>query len=335
MTTLVTGGTGFVGSAVVRALLGRGVDVVVMTRADSDRQLLDGLDIQTVIGDLDDPTSLKAAVAGCDALYHVAADYRLWIPKPASIYRTNIEGSTSLMRAAADAGVTRIVYTSSVATLGLTGDRTPADETTPTHFDRMIGHYKRSKYLAEQAVQALIDDEGLPAVIVNPSAPIGPRDIKPTPTGRLVLDAAKGKMPAYVDTGLNVVHVDDVAIGHLQAFDQGKIGERYILGGEDMTLGEILGAIAENAGVRPPGIKLPIGLIMPIAYLTEAFWRLARRRDDPFVTVDGLKMAKKLMFFSSAKAKADLGYQPRPALQAFNDALLWYREQGYLQSTGA
>jgi len=327
MTTLVTGGTGFVGSAVVRALLERGDDVVVMTRANSDRRLLDGLDVQTVIGDLDDPASLTAAVAGCDALYHVAADYRLWIPKPASIYRTNIEGSTSLMRAAAEAGVTRIVYTSSVATLGLTGDRTPADETTPTHVDRMIGHYKRSKYLAEQAVQALIDDEGLPAVIVNPSAPIGPRDIKPTPTGRLVLDAAKGKMPAYVDTGLNVVHVDDVAMGHLQAFDQGKIGERYILGGEDMTLGEILGAIAENAGVKPPGIKLPIGLIMPIAY-----WRLTRRRDEPFVTVDGLKMAKKLMFFSSAKAEADLGYQPRPALQAFDDALLWYREQGYLQS---
>jgi len=330
MTTLVTGGTGFVGSAVVRALLARREDVVVMTRADSDRRLIEDLDVETVVGDLNDPASLKAAIAGCKALYHVAADYRLWIPKPAEIYRTNVEGSTGLMQAAAEAGVERIIYTSSVATLGLNSDGTPADEVTATDIDRMIGHYKRSKYLAEQAVQALIDDEGLPAVIVNPSAPIGPRDIKPTPTGRLVIDAARGKMPAYVDTGLNVVHVDDVAKGHLQAFDHGVIGERYIIGGENMTLGEILSVIAGLAGKRAPRIKLPIGLIMPIACLTEAYWRFAKRSDDPFVTVDGLKMARKRMFFSSAKAKAELGYEPRPAIDAFQDALDWYRENGYL-----
>lgn len=333
MTVLVTGATGFVGSAVARALLARGAAVRVMSRANSDRRLLEGLDVETVIGDLDQPPSLKLAVKGCKALYHVAADYRLWIPKPAEIYRTNIEGSRALMRAAGEAGVERIVYTSSVATLGLTRDGSPADETTPTDLSRMIGHYKRSKFLAEQAVRELITAEGLPAVIVNPSAPIGPRDIKPTPTGRIVIDGASGKIPAYVDTGLNVVHVDDVAKGHLQAFDHGGIGERYILGGENMTLGAIFSTIAGLAGARAPRIKLPIGLIMPIAHATEAIWRLAGRCDDPFVTVDGLRMARKKMFFSSAKAEADLGYRPRPAIEAFRDAITWYRQNGFLSQT--
>lgn len=329
MTVLVTGGTGFVGSAVVRALLARGDAVRVLARASSDRRHLDGLDAEIVIGDLDDPSSFNAAVARCKALYHVAADYRLWIPKPDEIYRTNVEGSRCLMRAAANAGVERIVYTSSVATLGLTGDRTPANETTPTSLAQMVGHYKRSKFLAEQAVQALIDDEGLPAIVVNPSAPMGPRDAKPTPTGRLVVDAANGRMPAFVDTGLNIVHVEDVAHGHLLAFEHGKIGERYILGGDDMTLGEVLGAIAMLAGVQAPRLKLPIGLIMPVAHITEAIWRLTRQSREPFITVDGLKMARKLMFFSSAKAKAELGYCPRPATVAFQDALDWYRQHGY------
>ena len=194
----------------------------------------------------------------------------------------------------------------------------------------MIGHYKRSKFLAEEAVQAMIDDEGLPVIIVNPSAPVGPRDAKPTPTGRLVVEAARGRMPAYVDTGLNVVHVKDVAHGHLLAFEHGRIGERYILGGDDMTLGEILGAIATLAGVREPRLKLPVGLIMPVAYITEAIWRLTRQSREPFVTIDSLKMAKKFMFFSSAKAKAELAYQPQPAIVAFQDALDWYRQHGYL-----
>lgn len=330
MTTLVTGGTGFVGSAVVRQLLARGEDVRVMIRQDSDQRLIAGLDTEVRIGDLNDLATLKTAVSGSKALYHVAADYRLWIPKPDDIYRTNIDGSRQLMRAAGDAGVERIVYTSSVATLGLTGSSAPADETTPTDITRMIGHYKRSKFLAEQAVQAMIDDEGLPAVIVNPSAPIGPRDAKPTPTGRMVIDAARGAMPAFVDTGLNVVHVDDVAKGHLQAFDHGSIGERYILGGDDMRLGEILESIASLTGIAAPKLKLPIGLIMPIAYATEAFWRFSKRSGDPFVTVDGLKMARKLMFFSSNKAKTELDYRPRPAIEAFKDALGWYRENGYL-----
>ena len=324
MTVLVTGGTGFVGSAVIRALIERGESVRAMTRAGSDPTLLDGLDVERTHGDLDEPESLKRAVSGCKALFHVAADYRLWVPKPEQIYRTNVDGTKSLMLAAAEAGVARIVYTSSVATLGLTGDTRPADETTPSTLADMVGHYKRSKYLAEQAVQTLITDEGLPAVIVNPSAPVGPRDIKPTPTGRLVLDLAKGSLPAYVDTGLNIVHVEDVAAGHLLAFDQGRIGERYILGGENMRLGEIVDTVAELADVSPPKLKLPIGPLMPIAHAIEAVWRLTGRKSEPFITVDGLRMARKLMFFSSAKAERDLGYHPRPATDAFKDAITWF-----------
>ena len=330
MTTLVTGGTGFVGSAVVRALMEDGHTVRVMSRASSDGALLEGLDVERAIGDLDDPKSLERAVSGCNALFHVAADYRLWVPDPATIHRTNVLGTRSLMLAAADAGVERIVYTSSVATLGLSKDGEPADETTPSGLDDMIGQYKRSKYLAEEAVKTLIAEEGLKAVIVNPSAPIGPRDAKPTPTGRLVLDLARGQLPAVVDTGLNIVHVDDVAKGHLLAFYRGVIGERYILGGENLLLSEIAESVANLAGVRPPRLKLPVGLIMPIAHGVEAIWRLAGKRSEPFVTVDGLRMAKKRMFFTSAKAERDLGYHSRAATEAFNDAIAWYRAAGYV-----
>ena len=207
-----------------------------LTRVGADTRNIDGLDVERATGDLNDRASLEKAARGCDTLFHVAADYRLWIPDPPAIYRTNVDGSRDLLRAAAAAGATRIVYTSSVATLGLNADHAPADEETPVTEAAMIGHYKRSKFLAEEAVRALVRDEGVPAVIVNPSAPIGPRDIKPTPTGRIIVDFATGRMPAYVDTGLNVVHVDDCATGHLQALEQGAIGERYILGGEDMTL---------------------------------------------------------------------------------------------------
>lgn len=324
MTVLVTGGTGFVGSAVTRMLLDRCFDVRAMVRSSSDLTLLDGQDVERVQADLDDPESLRQAVSGCSALFHVAADYRLWVPEPDAIYRTNVEGTRALMRTAAEAGVERIVYTSSVATLGLTGDATPANEETPSSIDDMVGHYKRSKYLAEQAVQSLIDDEGLPAVIVNPSAPVGPRDIKPTPTGRLIRDLARGRLPAYVDTGLNVVHVEDVATGHLLAFDHGKIGERYILGGDNLHLGEIAQTVARLAGVRAPKLKLPIAPLMPIAHVIEAIWRLTGKTSEPFITTDGLRMARKLMFFTSAKAKHELGYHPRSATEAFKDAIRWY-----------
>ena len=331
MTTLVTGGTGFVGAAVARHLLEAGQEVRVLARPNSDRRNLAGLDLEVFEGDLLDPQSLKGAVQGCRALYHVAADYRLWVPQPEAIYKINVEGSRDLLRAAGEAGVSQMVYTSSVATLGLYKDGTPADETTPVALGDMIGHYKRSKYLAEQEVKRLIADEGLPVVIVNPSTPIGPRDIKPTPTGRMILEAAAGRMPAFVDTGLNVVHVDDVARGHLLAFERGEIGERYVLGGTNMTLAEILGVIAELVGRKPPRVKIPHDLILPLAVGAEAWARLrGPGAPEPFVTVDGIKMAKKRMFFTSRKAEAALGYDARPPRDALADAVAWYREQGQL-----
>jgi dihydroflavonol-4-reductase len=322
VTILVTGATGFIGSAVARRLLASGAAVRVLTRAGSDRRNLDGLAVEAVDGDLLDFASLKRAVAGCRAVFHVAADYRLWVPDPAPMYRANVEATRTLMRAALEAGVGRVVYTSSVATLGLVPGSV-ADETTPSSLDDMIGHYKRSKFLAEAEVRRMVVDEGLPAVIVNPSAPIGPRDIKPTPTGRMVMDAAAGRMPAYVDTGLNVVHVDDVAEGQFLAFQRGRIGSRYILGGENMTLRDILGTIAELTGRPPPRIRLPHGLIMPIAHIAQAVARLTGGA-EPRVTVDGVRMARKHMFFTYAKAADELGYRPRPAREALADAVAWF-----------
>ena len=332
MTTLVTGATGFVGSAVVKALLARGEPVRVLIRPNSNRRHLRNLPVEIVVGDLEQPPTLRQAVAGCRALYHVAADYRLWAPRPSVMYRINVDGTRALLRAAVDAGVGRIVYTSSVATLGIDPGGDPSDETTPSTVEDMIGHYKRSKYLAEQAVRELIAHEGLPAVIVNPSAPIGPGDARPTPTGRIVLDAAKGRIPAYVDTGLNVVHVDDVAAGHLLAYEHGRIGERYILGGQNLSLGEILTLIAGLTGRRPPRLRLSADLVLPIAYLSEMAARL-RRTGEPLVTVDGVRMAKKRMHFSSTKATRELGYSSRPAEDAVRDALDWYRQHGYLADT--
>ncbi len=328
MTTLITGATGFVGSAVVRRLIDAGHQVRALARAHSDRRNLDGLGLEVVTGDLRDPASLARAVAGCSALFHVAADYRLWAPDPDELYRSNVTGTRDLMAAAADAGVARIVYTSSVATLGFNADGAPADETTPVGLDDMIGDYKRSKFLAEEAVRRLVAEQALPAVIVNPSTPAGPRDARPTPTGRMIVEAAAGRMPAYVDTGLNIVHVDDVADGHLLAYERGAAGERYVLGGDDMTLAEILGEIARLTGRAPPRIKLPHGLILPFAHAAEAWARLSGR--EPFATVDGIRMARKTMFFSSAKAQARLGYTPRPAAEALADAVAWYRDNGYL-----
>jgi len=265
---------------------------------------------------------------GCEALFHAAADYRLWVPNPKAMYEANETGTRNIMTAALLAGVKRIVYTSSVATVGLNSDRTPADETTPSRLSDMIGHYKRSKFLAEQEVLRLIREEGLRAVIVNPSTPIGPRDIKPTPTGRVIVNAVTGKMPAYVDTGLNIVHVDDVAEGHILAMEKGVIGERYILGGQNMTLAEILDEIASITGRPAPRIRLPHGIVTPLAHISEAWARLTRA-EDPMLTKDGAKMAKKYMFFSSARARKKLGYSPRPVAEALRDAILWFRENHY------
>ena len=324
MTTLVTGATGFVGSAVARRLLAERRAVRVLVRAGSDRRNVADLDVEVVEGDLTDEGSLARAVDGCEAIFHVAADYRLWALNPDEIYRANVDGTRAIMLAALDAGVPRVVYTSSVATLGLNGDGSPADEDTAVTLANMIGPYKRSKFLAEAEVRRLVDDRGLPAVIVNPSTPIGPRDIKPTPTGRMIRDAVAGRMPAYVDTGLNIVHVDDVAEGHLLAYRAGVVGQRYILGGENMSLSAILAEIAGLMGRKPPRVKLPHGLIMPVAHVAEAWARLTRGR-EPMVTPDAVRMARKWMYFSTAKAEAALGYRPRPARAAIADAVAWFR----------
>ena len=329
MSVLVTCATGFVGSAVARRLVARGEAVRVLARPGSDRRNIAGLDVEVAEGDLRDAASLAHALAGCRALFHVAADYRLWVPRPAEIYDANVAGTRRLMLAAAEAGVERIVYTSSVATLGHRADGAPADEATPVALDDMIGHYKRSKFLAEAEVDELVRARGLPAIIVNPSTPIGPRDIKPTPTGRLIVEAGAGRIPAYVDSGLNVVHVDDVAEGHLLAFDRGAVGERYVLGGADMTLGAILAEIAQLCGRRPPRLRLPHGLVLPLAYGAEAWARL-RGAAEPFVTVDGVRMSRRHMYFSSAKAQDRLGYRARPPAEALADALAWFRAAGYL-----
>lgn len=331
MSALVTGAGGFVGSAVVRALLDAGYPVRAMVRGETEPANLAGLDVEIVRGDLTDPPSLWRAIQGCRYVLHVAADYRLWARDPRELYRNNYDGTVNVMRAAVATGVERVVYTSSVATLGVRADGRPADERTPAGIDEMIGHYKRSKFRAEQAVRALVREEPLPAVIVNPSAPVGPRDVKPTPTGRMIADAAAGAMPAFVDTGLNIVHVDDVARGHVLALTQGEVGERYILGGEDMSLRAILETVAALAGRRPPRWRLPHGLVLPVASLAETWARLSGR--PPRLTVDGLRMARKCMYFSSAKAERALGYRPRPAREALGDAVAWFREHGYLGSS--
>lgn len=326
--TFITGATGFVGTAVARVLLQQGHRLRVLTRPQNDRRNLQGLDnIEIVEGDLGDIETYRQALQGCHAIFHVAADYRIWVPDPKAMHHINVEGTRTLMEAAMGAGIKRIVYTSSVATLGINKDGTPSNEDTPVTFADMVGVYKQSKFMAEQEVRRLIHEKGLPAIIVNPSTPIGPRDIKPTPTGRIIVEAAKGLIPAYVDTGLNIVHVDDVAQGHWLAFEKGTIGERYILGGENLGLGEILKIIATKTGHKPPTVKLPRELIFPIAYVMEGIARVTGK--EPFVTVDGLRMAKKKMFFSSVKAERDLGYKARPADTAIGDALEWFKQRKY------
>ena len=326
--SLVTGATGFVGSAVVRALLARGQPVRVLARPNSDRRNLAGLAVEIAEGAMEDPRSLARAVAGCRYVYHVAADYRIWVPDPASMFRVNVDGTRDLLTAALEAGAERVVYTSSVATLGLVAGGS-ADEETPSSIDDMIGPYKRSKFAAEEVVRELVRERGLAVVIVNPSTPVGPGDIKPTPTGRLILQAARGRMPAFVDTGLNIVHVDDVAEGHLAAANEGRIGERYILGGENMTLAEILAGVAQAVGRRPSWLRVPHNVLFPVAIGAELVARVTGR--DPFVTLDGVRMSRKKMYFSSERASRELGYVPRPAREAIADAVSWFEANGYLK----
>jgi len=328
MKALVTGASGFVGAAVARALRARGWDVRCLVRESSKRQHLQSLEVEWAVGELLDSPSLERALTGCQVLFHAAADYRLGVLDPAPLYRANVDGTRNILAAAERAGVERVVYTSSVATIGLPSDGSPGDEATPVSLADMIGHYKRSKFLAERLVAEWASG-GRHAVIVNPSTPMGPGDGKPTPTGQILVDAARGRTPAYVDTGLNVVHVDDVAGGHLLALERGRRGERYILGGENLSLREILTQVTGQVGRAPPRIRLPHAVVMPIAYLAQGYTRLTGRPTR--VTVEGVRMARKRMFFSSAKAERELGYRARPAREAIAEAVRWFAENGYLR----
>lgn len=325
---LVTGASGFVGSAVLRALAGRGLRLTALVRATSPRTNLDGVACDVIVGDMRHAGDMSRALDGVDALFHVAADYRLWARDPLDIIRANLEGTRTVMEAALTRGVKHIVYTSSVATLRAPDTPEAVDETSPLAEGEGIGAYKESKIAAERLVERLVADRGLPAVIVMPSTPIGPRDIKPTPTGRIVVEAAMGRIPAFVDTGLNLVHVDDVAAGHVLAMDKGRIGERYILGGQDASLREMLDVIAGLTGRKAPTINLPRAPLYPLAWAAEAVARITGK--EPLLTRDALKMAAHHMFFTSAKAERELGYTARPYQEALKDALAWFADHGYL-----
>jgi dihydroflavonol-4-reductase len=326
-TVLVTGASGFLGSAIASALRARGHGVRVLARPSSPRTNLNAADV-VCEGDLCDRASLAAALKGARYLFHAAADYRLWARNPEEIQRSNVEGTRLIMEEALSAGVERIVYTSSVATLKLT-DGAASTEDNPLADGEGIGAYKRSKVAAERLVEAMIQRDGLPAVIVNPSTPIGPRDVRPTPTGRIIVEAASGRMPAFVDTGLNLAHVDDVAAGHIAALERGRIGERYILGGDNVFLADMLADIARLVGRRPPTVKLPRTMLYPIAYGAEVLARL--RGVEPFITSDGLRMARHHMFFDDSKARRELGYVSRPYVEGLADAIAWFRAHGHLK----
>ncbi len=326
---LVTGASGFVGSAVAKALTEAGFNVRALVRKTSPRGHLNGVPVEFAEGDLRDAESVRRAMAGVRHVFHVAADYRLWARDPREISEVNVEGTRTIMTEALRAGVERVVYTSSVATLTLNAEGKPVDETLPLTEAAAIGAYKRSKVAAERLVEAMIANDKLPAIIVNPSTPIGPRDVKPTPTGRIIVEAATGRVPGFVDTGLNLVHVDDVAAGHLAALRNGKIGERYILGGENVALCDMLADICAIVGRKPPRWRFPIPMVMPIAYAAEGWARISGR--EPFVTRDGLRMARYRMFFSAAKAERELGYRARPYREGLADAVKWFGQAGYLK----
>ncbi len=326
MKALVTGATGFVGAAVVRALIKTGIEVRVLARRDSDFSNLQQFKIDGAYGDLRDKESLRKALAGCGQLYHVAAHYALWARNPAIFYDVNVTGTKNLMEAARDVGTKRIVYCSTIGAIGLPPGGGLGTEETPVSLEQMAGHYKRSKYLAEQEVLALAK-QGLPVVIVNPSAPVGEGDVKPTPTGQMIVDFMKGRMPAYIETGMNIVDVDDVAAGHLLAMEKGRIGERYILGTKNLMLRDIFEILSRLTGVNMPSVKLPRELILPLAYMNLAFsWVTGI---PPRIPLEGVKMAKYKMHYDCSKAIRELGIPQTPPEVALEKAVRWFRDHHY------
>jgi dihydroflavonol-4-reductase len=327
MLAFVTGATGFVGSHVARVLAQQGAELRLLVRTNSKKENIEDLDAELITGDLREPKSLDKAIAGCEAVFHVAADYRLWVRDPDEMYRANIEGTRAILHAARKNNVRRVVYTSSVATMGFTSNGQPADENSPVSLANMIGPYKRSKFMAEQvAFEAA--GSGQDIVIVNPTTPVGERDIKPTPTGRIVIDFLKRKFPAYVDTGLNLVDVKQCALGHIAALEQGRSGERYILGGENLTLKEILDKLAAITGLPSPKVKVPYVLALATGVVDEIFTGRIRGR-EPRATVDAVRMGRKKMFASSAKAERELGWKLVPIQDALRRAVEWFRANGY------
>ncbi|MBI5240851.1 MAG: NAD-dependent epimerase/dehydratase family protein [Elusimicrobia bacterium] len=328
-TAFVTGGTGFVGANLVRLLLEKGLRVRALVRQGSDRANLDGLDVETVKGGVLDQDALRAGCAGARYVFHVAADYRIWVPDPAEMRRVNVDGSVNVVRAAAAAGAERVVYCSSVAAIMPPHGRTPVDETSRyPGVDAVPGDYKKSKYLAELAVLEFAA-QGAPVVAVNPAAPIGPYDRKPTPTGKILVDFLNGRMPSYIDTGLNVVHVRDVALGHWLAAQKGRVGERYILGGENLTFKGILDILSEVSGRPAPRFKTPYAVAYGFAAVDTAVSRLTG--SEPRAPLDAVRMAKHYMWYDSGKAARELGYAPAPARQALADAVAWFKANGYVR----
>lgn len=326
MKAFVTGATGFIGASIVRELLKDGREVKVLVRTGSDRRNLQGLDVEIFEGELCDLASMERGLAGCDTLYHAAADYRLWTRDPAAMYRTNVDGTRTILEAALRQELSRIVYTSSVGTLGNPGDGTPGTETALVSFRDMVGHYKKSKFLAEREAEKFIP-RGLPLVIVNPSTPVGRYDVKPTPTGKIIVDFLNRRMPAFLDTGLNIIDVEDCARGHILAAELGRTGEKYILGNENLTLCRIFELLAEISGIPAPRVRLPHTPILLAAYVNEGIAAITGR--EPLIPLAGVQMARKKMFFDSSKAVKDLGLPLTSTKEALQKAVEWFRSNGY------
>jgi len=326
MKVFVTGATGFIGASLVRELLSEGYSVRALVRPGSDRRNLAGLDVELWEGDLRDRDSLERGLAGCDTLYHAAADYRLWTRRPAEMYEINVGGTRIILEAALKRGLSRVVYTSSVGTLGNPGTGVPGDETTPVTLADMVGHYKKSKFLAEREAESFVA-RGVPLVIVNPSTPVGALDVKPTPTGKIIVDFLNRKMPAYLDTGLNLIDVADCARGHLLAARHGRVGEKYILGNKNLTLREIFAMLAEITGFPAPRVRLPYTPILLAAYVNEALSCCTGR--EPLIPLAGVQMARKFMYFDARKAVRELGLPQSPVTDALRKAVEWFRVNGY------